>query len=194
MSDTKNKDAIPGQLDTLKRFLNTVDLDGGSDELDSPQALGRWLADVGLLDPASEVSRYDAARAVEVREAFRDVIFANTCHTEPDAAALATLSAAGSAARYRVSFHPHEGPQLEACAEGVEGALARLVAIMAQAMLDGSWGRFKACRRDGCRWAFFDWTKNQSGVWCSMAACGNREKARRYQARKRAGGSGSTTV
>lgn len=186
MSDTKNKDALPGQLDTLKRFLNTVDFDAGSDEFDSPQALRRWLADLSLLDPASEVSRHDLARAIEVREALRSVLLANTCRTEPDAAALATLSAAGSAARYRVSFHPHEGPQLEACAEGVEGALARLVAIMAQAMLDGSWSRFKACRREGCRFAFFDWTKNQSGVWCSMTACGNREKARRYQQRKRA--------
>lgn len=184
MSDTKNKDAAPPQLDLLKRFLNTVNFADGSDQLDSPQALGRWLMDLGLLDAACTVSRDDLSRAIEVREAFRTVLFANTCHAEPDAAALATLSAAGSAARYRVSFHPHEGPRLEACAEGVEGSLATLVAIMAQAMLDGSWGRFKACKRDGCRWAFFDWTKNHSGLWCSMAGCGNREKARRYQARK----------
>ena len=188
MSDARNKDEAPGELGTLKDFLNTVNLEMGPEELDSPQALGKWLVESGLLESGAEVTAHDLARAVEVREAFRRVLYANTCHDEPDRGALATLSAAGSAAGYRVWFDPHEGPRLESRGGGVDGALARLVAIMAQAMLDGSWTRFKACRRDSCRWAFFDWTKNQSGMWCSMAACGNREKARRYQARKRARG------
>lgn len=186
MAESSGKDTAPGRLETLRRFLNTVELESGNDEFGSPAALRDWLAAEGLTDAHASFDERDVARAIAVREAFRAVIFANTVNERPDAAALALLSDAGSAARYRVTFHPEEGPQLQACAGGVDGALAALVAIMAQAMLDGSWSRFKACRRDGCRWAFFDWTKNRSGMWCSMAVCGNRVKARRYQERKRA--------
>ena len=44
-------------------------------------------------------------------------------------------------------------------------------------MRDGTWGRLKACAEDGCRWAFYDASRNQSGRWCSMAVCGNRPRA-----------------
>jgi len=180
-----DKSEPPGQLDTLRDFVNTVDLEGGSETFSSPETLHAWLLERRLVDAAAVVDERDVARAREVREAFRDILSANTRREEPDPAALAVLSEVGSAAAFRMTFHPHEGPLIEPATDGVSGALAALVAIMAQAMLDGSWGRFKACRRDGCRWAFFDWTKNQSGQWCSMAVCGNRVKARRYQERKR---------
>ncbi|MDE2573219.1 MAG: CGNR zinc finger domain-containing protein [bacterium] len=179
------KDPSPGQLETLRDFLNTIDLASGSDDFGSPEALRDWLAERKLIDGDAAVEEPDVARAIEVREAFRDVVFANTCKEQPDAAALAVLSAVGAEGSYRMIFHPQEGPTIEPVAGGLRGALAALVAIMAQAMLDGSWGRFKACRRDDCRWAFFDWTKNHSGLWCSMAGCGNLMKARRYQERKR---------
>jgi predicted RNA-binding Zn ribbon-like protein len=44
----------------------------------------------------------------------------------------------------------------------------------------------KIRRRPGCRWAFFDASKNRLGAWCSMQACGDREKVRAYQQRRRA--------
>jgi predicted RNA-binding Zn ribbon-like protein len=42
----------------------------------------------------------------------------------------------------------------------------------------------KTCRNPACRWAFYDTTRNRSAVWCDMAACGNRAKARSYYARR----------
>jgi predicted RNA-binding Zn ribbon-like protein len=49
-------------------------------------------------------------------------------------------------------------------------------------MLDGSWSRLKACRQ--CGWAFYDYSRNRSGSWCSMQLCGNRTKTRAYRRRQ----------
>jgi len=56
---------------------------------------------------------------------------------------------------------------------------------VATAIADGSWARLKVCRSDSCRWAFYDASKNRSGAWCTMAVCGNRNKVRAYQRRRR---------
>jgi predicted RNA-binding Zn ribbon-like protein len=42
----------------------------------------------------------------------------------------------------------------------------------------------RACHSDTCRWVFLDTSKNHSRRWCDMKVCGNRMKARRYQARQ----------
>ena len=56
-----------------------------------------------------------------------------------------------------------------------------------RAMADGTWPRLKACAAHNCEWAFYDTSKNRSRTWCNMAVCGNREKARAYRQRQRAG-------
>ncbi len=49
-------------------------------------------------------------------------------------------------------------------------------------------GRVRQCESADCTWLFVDRSKNRSRRWCDMAECGNREKARRSRARKRAEG------
>jgi predicted RNA-binding Zn ribbon-like protein len=44
--------------------------------------------------------------------------------------------------------------------------------------------RVHACASQTCRWLFLDTSKNRSRRWCDMAVCGNRMKARRFQARQ----------
>jgi predicted RNA-binding Zn ribbon-like protein len=41
----------------------------------------------------------------------------------------------------------------------------------------------KGCGDPTCRWLFLDLSKNHTRRWCDMKTCGNRMKARRYQAR-----------
>jgi predicted RNA-binding Zn ribbon-like protein len=43
--------------------------------------------------------------------------------------------------------------------------------------------RLRICAH--CGWLFLDLSRNRSRVWCDMAVCGNREKARRHYARSR---------
>jgi predicted RNA-binding Zn ribbon-like protein len=70
-------------------------------------------------------------------------------------------------------------------AAGVDGALGRILAIVHEAMSAGTWHRLKACRQ--CAWAYYDYSKNQSATWCSMAICGNRTKTRAYRRRAKSG-------
>jgi predicted RNA-binding Zn ribbon-like protein len=56
----------------------------------------------------------------------------------------------------------------------------------AHRLLDGpSTGSVRACPGDGCGWLFLD--PRGQRRWCLMAVCGNRSKARRHAARRRAG-------
>ena len=48
--------------------------------------------------------------------------------------------------------------------------------------------RIRRCAHPDCVLYFFDTSKNGTRRWCSMAGCGNRAKAARYQARNRRGG------
>ena len=70
--------------------------------------------------------------------------------------------------------------------EGADAALGRLMAIVADAVADGSWERLKACPREECEWAFYDHSKNRSGRWCKMEDCGNLAKAKAFRERRRA--------
>lgn len=54
----------------------------------------------------------------------------------------------------------------------------------AQLMLSDAMQRVRACGADTCRWLFLDTSKNHTRRWCNMKVCGNRMKARRFQARR----------
>jgi predicted RNA-binding Zn ribbon-like protein len=85
----------------------------------------------------------------------------------------------------RVAFDADGAPRLEPVASGLDRAVAELYAIIERAAVDGTWERLKVCGDHGCRWAFYDHSKNRSRSWCNMAVCGNRAKAREYRRRQR---------
>jgi predicted RNA-binding Zn ribbon-like protein len=175
----------PLPLYLVQRFVNSVDLESGEDELTSPEALRAWFAERGLMEGDDSVSAADLARAVDVREGLRALLRQNN-GLPLDAQAVERLDRAGGRAAVRVRFAPDRGPELVADARGVDGALARLMAIVAASVEHGDWERLKACPREECEWAFFDRSKNRSGRWCSMDSCGNIEKARAFRERRRA--------
>jgi predicted RNA-binding Zn ribbon-like protein len=177
----QKRQQAPGELEHVRAFVNTFDMEEGEDGLDTPSALSAWLAEHGLLGGSVRATAADLREALEIREALRELLLANTDHA-PAPNAAATLDAAARRARVEVRFDA-DGGHLESCAGGVTGALGRLLAIVQGAMANGTWERLKACRRESCQWAFFDNTKNHSGVWCTMETCGNRAKAQAYRAR-----------
>jgi predicted RNA-binding Zn ribbon-like protein len=180
-----SKDIAPGRLDVVRRFINTAELDEGTDELATPKGLAAWLAANDLAFPAhARVSAADVGTAAEVREALRAALFAHG-GGDLDPQAPATLDAAAVRAGVTLRFGPAGESYLEPAADGVDAAIGRLLAIVAEAMADGTWQRLKACQKDDCRWAFYDHTRNRSGVWCSMAVCGNRTKVERFRQRQR---------
>jgi predicted RNA-binding Zn ribbon-like protein len=48
-------------------------------------------------------------------------------------------------------------------------------------------GYVRQCASETCSWLFLDKTKNHRRRWCAMKSCGNRDKARRYYQRQKAG-------
>jgi predicted RNA-binding Zn ribbon-like protein len=167
----------PG-LARIERFVNTADLDQGTDELEDAAGASAWLAEEGL--PA-DVDAEDHERLVAFREAIRGLLLANHGGT-PDPAAVATLD---GAAALTVAFAADGSARLEPAAHGVDAVLAQLAAIIARAQAEGTWTRLKACPNDTCGWAFYDRSRNRSRTWCAMSVCGNRAKARSYRARHR---------
>ncbi len=179
---SKRSDA-PGALDLVRAFVNTSDLEDHSDALASPEQLSAWLRERGLLEDDASADAAHVAQAATLRDALRHMLLANG-GVPPDPEAPAAVDAIGRRARVGVRFHPDGGSALEPEARGVDGALGRIVAIVAAAMADGTWPRLKACLADDCQWAFYDHTRNHSGRWCDMAVCGNRTKVRTFRARQ----------
>jgi predicted RNA-binding Zn ribbon-like protein len=169
-------------LDLVRDFVNSVDLEEQRDELGDARGLVRWLAGHRLAASQARAGDADAADARAVREALRELLRANNGVAVDEAAAAATLDAA--AQRAGLSVHFAEGAiRLAPRERGVQGALGNVLAAAAEAMADGSWQRLKACRSDTCRWAFVDNARNRSRQWCSMSVCGNRQKARVFRER-----------
>jgi predicted RNA-binding Zn ribbon-like protein len=174
----------PGQLELVRQFVNTLDIEMDADELESPAALGSWLGERDLLPQGTKVGRGALRRAIELREALRQLLLANNgAPLEPHA--IETLNRAISDAALAVSFDLDEGrPALAVKGSGPGAVVAPIVAIVYEAMVNGTWERLKACQADDCLAAFYDQSKNRSGTWCNMAVCGNRAKVRAYRERR----------
>jgi predicted RNA-binding Zn ribbon-like protein len=182
--------AAPGDLNHIRRFVNTLDKEDLSDEIGEPAALRDWLAERGLIDERAELTAADVRQAHEVREALRKLLLANNGDPR-DPAAIELLNAAAKRAELQVDFDSEGQATLTPIRTGIDAAIGRLLAIAHTAMADGTWSRLKACAlHDTCEWAFYDWSKNHSGTWCDMKVCGNRAKARAYRERKKSAETG----
>jgi predicted RNA-binding Zn ribbon-like protein len=181
-----NNSTAPGDLELVRSFVNTVEIepDHVDETLLDPEALRRWLVEHGLPVGDRPLREPDLRRAIEVREALRAFTLANNGHPlDPDA--VGTLNELATSAPLQVSFDDKGRPHLGCMQEGIDAALAALLAIVYRSMAEGTWPRLKGCYADSCMWAFYDHSKNRSGTWCSMAVCGNRAKARAHRARHR---------
>jgi predicted RNA-binding Zn ribbon-like protein len=179
--------AAPGELDLIRQFVNTRDVEDGSDELAGPDELRAWLSERGLLDADERVTAPDLPRATGVREALRRLLLANN-GAPLDSDAVDGLNAVAATAELRARFDERGAGTLAPVRPGIDGALARLLAIALRSMGDGTWARLKACPDHTCEAAFYDWSRNRSGTWCKMSVCGNRTKARNYRRRHAASG------
>lgn len=168
-----------GPLRLVREFVNTRDIEGGTDAFDSPDELAKWLRRNDLLAAGTAVTEADRDRAVELREAVRDLL------AGPDERAAEVLSGAARRTRLRPQFSATGTVRLVSGATGVDAGVGALLAVIAEAMTEGRWHRLKVCRNDSCQWAFFDLSRAGAGKWCSMAVCGNRSKAAAWRARQR---------
>lgn len=154
--------AAPGELEHLRRFVNTRDLELGTD------TLADWFGPDEL------------ATATELREAFRALLLSNATGEPPPPAAREAIERIGRTAPLRASGDLRLSPA------GPGAELARLLAIAVVAQADGTWRRLKACPGDACQWALYDRTRSRTRTWCAAAKCGARTRSREYRRRKAA--------
>ena len=64
-------------------------------------------------------------------------------------------------------------------------ALRENPAVGSVAQQAGLWPRLKLCHNADCRCAFFDTSRNNSGVWHDVSTCGNTANLRAFRERKR---------
>lgn len=185
---TQVEDAeAPGDLALVEAFVNTITYnwaEPAEEHLTDPAALGAWLTEHGLIGDAGRITdEGDLGRAIALREALRELLVANHDDVPPPEEALELLERESRQAPLAVAFGHSGHAALSPVGQGIDRAIAVLLAIVFHAMHDGTWERLKACRNDGCRWAFYDSSRNRSGRWCDMAVCGNRAKVRAYRER-----------
>jgi predicted RNA-binding Zn ribbon-like protein len=174
----------PGELELIRRLVNTRDIEEGSDELDSPDSLLTWFAGMDLLDEdEATADEKDLERALALREGIRDLLLANNGE-EIETVSISELNRVARGVYLTVRFDDDGRATLKPESSGVSAALGRILAAVARAMEEGSWGRLKVCTNDACQWAFYDHSKNRSGKWCTMEVCGNRMKARTFRQRQ----------
>ena len=175
----ENKPA-PMPLLRVQGFVNTRDLEDGTDLLSDTVSAGKWLTEAGFLNDTAKLTDADVEQARDVREAIRSLIEDASGHR------VAPLRDLAAAHRARLDVEEDGTVELEnAGQDGLGDGLFELLLIIHRAQQDGSWSRLKVCGNPDCQWAFFDRSRNQQGSWCDMAVCGNRLKNRELRARRR---------
>jgi predicted RNA-binding Zn ribbon-like protein len=151
----------------------------------------------GLAEMDSEEARGMLSRAVALREAIHRTLSTGIAG-EQDEGALSALNRELSRAlsRLRVARAAGEPYVWAWDRSGDDGGgppldrplwpVARSAAVL---LTSPKLGGVKVCAGEGCGWMFLDESRNASRRWCDSRDCGNRERVRKYLARKRASNS-----
>src|SRR3954467_9734140 len=98
--DTTPEKTAPAPLRLVQRFVNSVDLENGEDELTTPAGLRDWLLERDLIEAGDTVGAADLRRALDVREGLRALLLANS-GMAPDAQLVERLPPGAARARGR---------------------------------------------------------------------------------------------
>ena len=127
-------------------------------------------------------------KAIQLREALATLTYAwidDPAATSPES--LTFLEDTFKQAALHRRLKPENG-QLLWSWKGLSQQLATPLWLLAQSANDlltsDAILRLRACDSNTCRWLFLDTSKNHTRRWCDMKTCGNRMKARRFQARQ----------
>lgn len=173
----------PGELEFVRAFVNTLDIEANVDQLRDLAAWRVWAASYGI---DGQASARDLESARDLRESLREAMLANHERSPLPAHTAKALSIAAEMAQVTVQFGA-DGARLSSPSAGIDGVLGRVVVSVAAAMNDGTWSRLKACVNDECQWGFYDHSRSRTGQWCSMTICGNRAKQARWRGQTNGG-------
>jgi predicted RNA-binding Zn ribbon-like protein len=186
-------------LDLVNTLDNRFREVGPVERLGDYAALLRFTEQSGLLSVAqtrllarsagaAEAERASAA-VRDLREATASVLYARLEGNVSLPKEIRTLESYSRSARAQQELVETTSPQLGWDWRSSSTAEAELpvwiLSLQTSALLtSAAMGRLRSCQTETCRWLFLDTSKNHSRRWCDMKVCGNRMKARRFQARQ----------
>lgn len=186
----------PASAVLVEDFVNTLDVEEGTDLIVTPAGLAGWLAEHGLLaaggsegghagggELGSGVGAEVHAGFLALRAGVREELGRHV-GDEPDPALLAAADQVLAGCPVLVTAGGALVPAAELPPE--RRALALLAVAWSELATTGDAARLKRCAEHTCGWVFWDTSKNRSRRWCSMQICGNRNKSRSYASRRRA--------
>jgi predicted RNA-binding Zn ribbon-like protein len=174
-------------------FANSVDWDEAgehvapdrTDVLASPDELVRWAARLGL-PPVATAGGGELRETRALRDALHRLFSAIAAGETVASDDLARLERSAAVATRAGRLAPHDGAWRLTWPAEEPAAVRFAVALDALRLLDDDQRLARVARCPGrhCGWLFL----NTSGRrrWCSMSACGSREKMRRMYERRRA--------
>jgi CGNR zinc finger/Putative stress-induced transcription regulator len=165
LSDLVRLDVCGDPADLIVEFVNTLDVEAGTDVLDTVAGWQSWLAAQGLDGCFGRESPRSLKEARGLRDDLRTMAGCDRCAQVRRVGIQVALTADG---------------KVELSAQTAVGIIA---AAAAKVAVERRLDRVKICPADDCRWAFYDSSRNRSRQWCSMEVCGNRAKARAHRAR-----------
>ncbi len=168
----------PGELELVRTFVNSRDLEAERDLLGNPHDLDVWAHQNGL--PPTRATEPELTQVLELREAVRSALLAHHDRTSSNDRALEVINSGMQWGAVRPNLSA-DGLRWVSDTTGVSGLVGRLMTAVSTAAADGTWPRLKVCSSDACRWAFYDHSRSRTGRWCSMQVCGNRAKQQRFQ-------------
>jgi hypothetical protein len=186
----------PGGLALLQDLLNTrPTMSYAPDLLGSPDDAQRWLTDAlsywarvsALPAPVLLLSSSDLRSLRRLRHTLEGVILTGQGRGMPPESVLPP-------ADVPVTLVPDANGwvRIVPSGRGTRWLASALWAEVLVAQQAGVWPRLKLCNNAECRAAFFDTSRNNSGVWHDVSTCGNTANLRAFRERRRLQGDGPT--
>lgn len=177
----------PNGLALVQELLNTIGVGGPSHpdllaEAERAQewldtALEQWTKATGSSPPHDiALTERDLTRLRALRDRLRGMLE----HPSPPPGSTPEPTGSlrlGLTSDGRIEAHP-EG-------RGVGWVTSAVLGEMYDAQHNDTWRRLKTCRYEKCAVAFFDRSRNNSGVWHDVRVCGNAVNLRASRARRR---------
>ncbi|MFI9386392.1 CGNR zinc finger domain-containing protein [Kutzneria sp. NPDC052558] len=178
-------DAAPAGLGFVHDLLNTIpagrprkpdllaEVADAQPWLD--EALAVWAEQTGRPRPEVALTERDLDQVRTLRDELKGLLTGAEATARELSSATLRLDASG-----RVAIEPRGG--------GARLVSSLVLIEMLAAQQADTWRRLKVCRNARCQVAFYDRSRNNSGVWHATKICGNLENLRAHRARAKAAG------
>lgn len=166
----EHRDTAPIHLKDLESFLWW--------DFESAQDWAGWRAARGVAT-TNPCNSYPAAQSLHAT-----LRVFEAAHSTGVLGPAATERLNAEITRHGVQPRVDRGGAVRLAAATEDDLVGHILCTALQSLAEDTFRRFKLCRDSTCRASYYDPTKNGAKTWCSMEACGARNKMKRYRARR----------